>query len=649
MKKLYFIILLVYLFPSVFAQTYSKNKMVPLTASIDASVPSITLHWLEQDSTTSYDIYRKTKESDTWTNTLATGLSATTRSYVDTDIEIGEEYEYLIQRNFSISPNVGYGFILCAIERPFFYNQGILLLVIDTLTCDSLHFEIERWIEDAEADGWAVKTIGVNPSDNVVDVKASIVSHYWEDADNTRTLFFIGRVPVPYSGNICPDGHPDHQGAWPADAYYAELDGNWTDASVNSTSSGKERTINTPGDGKFDQSTFPSTVDLQIGRVDMKDLPLYSKSELSLLKQYLDKNHAYKNKLFTPLNRGLVRDNFTSYAEGFAASAFNSFYAICDTQVYNIGYNTVLATNDYQWAYGCGGGTYTSCSGVITSAFLATDTLQNVFNFLFGSYFGDWDNSSSLLRSTLASGSLSVAWSGRPYWYVHQMALGYPIGYCTKRTMNNYNTYLPGAMPQGVHMALLGDPTLRAHTLSPPSHIVAEFTNNQCNISWSPSNETVLGYAIFKRLENENTYQLLSSNIISDTTFIDNSASDSGVYRYMVRAVKLQITPSGSYYNLSLGKYDTAYNDKAFVAIHDVEKKHPLQLYPNPAQDQLTFDNEQQIISEIRIYDVVGKEVKHIIANNTKITINISELKRGVYFTEIKTESETVTKKFMKE
>lgn len=649
MKKIYLLLLFGYLFPSVFAQTYSKNKMVPLTASYDAFIPTITLHWLEQENTTSYDIYRKTKESDTWTDNLATGLSATTTTFVDTNIEKGKEYEYIIRRNFSDAPSVGYGFILCAIERPAIYNQGILLLVVDTLTCDSLQFEIQRWIEDAESDGWIVKTIGVNPSDQVEDVKSYIVTRYWEDADNTQALFLLGRVPVAYSGNICPDGHPDHYGAWPADGYYAELDGNWTDVSVNNTSSGKERTNNIPGDGKFDQSTFPTSVDLQMGRVDMRHLPLYAKSEVTLLKQYFDKNHAYKNKHFTTLNRGLVRDNFTSYTEGFAASAFNSFYAICDTQVYNIGYNTVLAANDYQWAYGCGGGSYTSCSGVITSAFLASDTLQNIFNFLFGSYFGDWDNTNSLLRSALASGSLSIAWSGRPYWYVHQMALGYPIGYCAKRNMNNANTYLPGAMPQGVHMALLGDPTLRAHCIAPPSNVTASFKDKECVVSWSPSPDTVAGYYIFKRLSRENPYILISSDIISDTTFSDRSTSDSGTYQYLIRAIMLEITPSGSYYNLSLGKYDTAYNHQAFVSIAESNHTQNVCLYPNPSSNQLTFDNGENIIQEIKIYDVLGKIIKHILVDETKVTININGLQKGVYFSEIKTAKTTVSKKFIKE
>jgi hypothetical protein len=41
----------------------------------------------------------------------------------------------------------------------------------------------------------------------------------------------IGNVPVPYSGDLNPDGHSDHDGAWPTDTYYAEMNGTWTDAS----------------------------------------------------------------------------------------------------------------------------------------------------------------------------------------------------------------------------------------------------------------------------------------------------------------------------------------------------------------------------------------------------------------------------------
>lgn len=638
MKLSYLLFLLTLLSHSLFSQTYSKNMAVPVTASINASVPSITLHWKAQDSTLSYDIYKKDKSSETWTTLIASALSPSTLSFTDTNIETGKEYEYVVIRTYNPNSSKGYGFIMCAIEREAIYNQGIIILVVDSLSTRDLQSEILQWTADAEADGWIVKTLAIDSNDEVSQIKSYIIDIYNEEPVQTKALFLLGRVPVPYSGNICPDGHSDHVGAWPADGYYADMDGNWTDVSVNSTSSGKVRTINIPGDGKFDQSTFPSAVDLMIGRVDMRNLPLYSKDETTLLKQYLDKNHAYKQNLFTPQNRALVRDNFTSYAEGFAASAINSFYTICDTQYYNIGYNTVLSQNDYQWAYGCGGGTFTSCSGVITSAFLAGDTLKNVFNFLFGSYFGDWDNSSNLLRSALASGSLSVAWSGRPFWYFHHMALGYPIGYSARLSMNNSNTYYPGYMPKGVHITLLGDPTLKAHIIAPPSNISAQFSDKQCNITWQKSSDQIDGYYIFKRINPNDAFRLLSSSLISDTLFVDRSTSDSGVYQYMVRAVKLESTPSGNYYNLSLGVFDTAYNPQAFVDINSLHPLSSLKIYPNPVNDLLTIENQESVIKEVYVYNILGKEIMMLFPNDLKIILNTHQLNEGIYLLKIKTE-----------
>jgi len=105
--------------------------------------------------------------------------------------------------------------------------------------------------------------------------------------------------------------HPSHLGAWPADLYYGDVNGIWTDNSVNKTDSDDPRNDNIPGDGKFDQSNIPSPVELEVGRVDMFDLPAFNpRSEKDLLRQYLIKDHNFRHKLVTTVRRGLVRDNF---------------------------------------------------------------------------------------------------------------------------------------------------------------------------------------------------------------------------------------------------------------------------------------------------------------------------------------------------
>ena len=67
---------------------------------------------------------------------------------------------------------------------------------------------------------------------------------------------------VGLKGNLAPDGHGEHYGAWPADVYYGDVNGAWTDNSVWSTGAAWPRNHNVPGDGKFDQTTIPSQVEL---------------------------------------------------------------------------------------------------------------------------------------------------------------------------------------------------------------------------------------------------------------------------------------------------------------------------------------------------------------------------------------------------
>jgi hypothetical protein len=51
------------------------------------------------------------------------------------------------------------------------------------------------------------------------------------------------------------------------------MDGIWTDATVRDSGASDARNRNVPGDGKFDQSSFPAPLKLMVGRVDMANLP----------------------------------------------------------------------------------------------------------------------------------------------------------------------------------------------------------------------------------------------------------------------------------------------------------------------------------------------------------------------------------------
>ena len=116
-------------------------------------------------------------------------------------------------------------------------------------------------------------------------------------------------------------------------------------------------------------------------------------------------------------------------------------------------------------------------------------------------------------------------------------------------------------------MTLLGDPTLKNDVVSPVSNVVASKNGNNCIVTWSPSSDNVIGYNIYSKTQENTTYAKLNSSPITLNNFTDSCLIYPGVYSYMVRAVKLETTASGTYYNLSTGIIDTAANNQNLLIV----------------------------------------------------------------------------------
>jgi hypothetical protein len=329
-------------------------------------------------------------------------LPGAATEFTDSTANVGISYEYKVVR--SAANYTGYGYINSGNEVPLVESRGNLILVIDKTFATSLQSEIDRWISDAEGDGWQVIRIEADRDTTAAAVKAQIKQAYDESNPRARSLFILGHVPVPYSGELNPDGHPDHIGAWPTDTYYADMNGTWTDNAVNNTVAGDSRNDNIPADGKFDQSILPSDVELHSGRVDFANMPSFAASEEELLRNYLDKNHAFRQKLFTTVSRGLVDDNFGYFGgEAFASTGYKNIGPIVGPgNVVANDYFTTMADSNYLWSYGCGGGWFSGAGGIGSTGDFANSHTQSVFTMLFGSYFGDWDSPDNFLRAPLA-------------------------------------------------------------------------------------------------------------------------------------------------------------------------------------------------------------------------------------------------------
>ncbi len=555
------------------AQTASVRNAVQAWAEVQASPARITVKWLPMNGATGYTVYRMPKGGSSWGSSIAS-LGGGVNEYQDNAVVTGTAYEYRIDRT---GGNVGgSGYLLAGINVPIIEHRGTMVLVVDDSFVSSLATEITQLITDLRADGWHVVRHNVSRNATPASVRSLIQGTYNADQANVKAVYLLGHVPVPYSGNLNPDGHPDHRGAWPADGYYGEMNGTWTDNSVNNTSSQNARNHNVPGDGKFDQSDFPSALELQVGRVDFFEFESFQYyqglNEMQLLRNYLIRAHEFKSKQFTPQFRGCVFDNFDDVGIPLGGSGYKSISALVgpqnltDLNPNGAPFTTHINGQSYLWTYSSGGGSWSLASNVGgTWDFAQNVSMGGVFNMMFGSYFGDWNVQNNFLRAPLGSGrALTNVWSALPSWFFHQMAMGEGIGYSTRASMNNTSLYQmqnpnsAGSPTNRVHMALMGDPSLRQLMVPQPGSVQIGNSNGTAAFSWGAASAPVDGYHIYQVDAATGQGLRLTGTPVTGTSHIDPTIPFVAGREFMVRAVKLENGPTGTWNNLSLASFGTA-------------------------------------------------------------------------------------------
>ncbi len=543
---------------SIRAQAYERS--VQASAQVQDSPPRITLNWLGLYNVTGYQIWKKLKGGTSWGQPVAV-LDGSALTWSDNSVSTGVSYEYKIVRH-TTNVGDGYSYINSGILMPMVESRGKVIVLVDNYFTSALASQLDQMQQDMEGDGWTVLRHDVSRDASVPSIKSIIVNDYNADPTNTKMVFLVGHVPVPYSGNMAADGHWEHQGAWAADVFYGDVNGVWTDSQVTATGGVDPRNHNVPGDGKYDQSNIPSTVELAVGRIDFHDLPVFTQSETTLMGNYLTKLHNWKVRAYTANPRALVDDNFQGYEDAFASNAYSGFGPLVGpSNVFDLDYFTTLQNQSYLWSYGCGGGYWDAANGVGHSVDFTTSELKSVFTILFGSSFGDFDCQNDFMRSSLATGkTLSCFWAGYPNWFFHHMGMGETLGFATLLTQNNVNGhYSPTNTGSGlVHIALMGDPTLRMSMVGPPSNVAGTVNGSTVNITWSGSLDNVLGYHVYRFIPATGSWQRVTNTAVTGQSFTETVSGAGGTLRYMVRALKLEQSPSGTYYNLSLGAFGQA-------------------------------------------------------------------------------------------
>lgn len=655
MRRIFILLVLLLAGNIVFAQT-SQDAAVQLIAIPSESPLNITLRWKPITySSPTYQIWKKAKGAISW----GTSIGSTTDSfYVDNAVILDSAYEYLVRAVGSIT---SYGYIYAGVRNPAIHNRGTLILLVDSTFTDSCRTNIATLMSDLSGDGWQLIRHDFNRTTTDVTVKAAISADYAALPD-VKAVLILGHIAVPYSGDLNPDAHPDHKGAWPADIFYSCMTG-WTDVTVNNISASYLWNHNAPGDGKWDASIIPSTAQLQVGRVDFYDMPAFAATEVQKMRSYLNKDHKYKMDSLAVRHRGIISDNFGYFSgEAFAANGWRNFSPLVgkDSLTDNpSGFISSLAAESYQWAYGTGGGSFTSAGGIGNTSNFASNPVNGIFTILFGSYFGDWNVTNNFLRAPLCSTTpaLTCCWAGRPNWFFHHMALGENIGYATLLSQNNpgggYQPY--GYASTGVHVALMGDVSLRTDYIQPVSNLAFVTPYHAgATISWTASPDpAVIGYYVYRADSLYGHFERITPTMVTTTSFLDG-VGVSGLKYYQVRPVKLTLTPSGKYYNLGIGVTDTATVSYAPLQIAPVQPTIALNVYPNPAQNYInvTVHADMASVATMYVINTAGQRfhtvTKQLNAGDNKYALSINEMVPGVYTLVVRTNDKELTTKFVK-
>jgi hypothetical protein len=562
-------IMIIMLFLCSVSVAIAQNQPSDLVINLQANMlpnHSIQLLWEANPFVAQYEVLRKLR-NETNFSPIASNLASNITSFIDETAQQGVAYEYCVQS--STNSNVT-GYVYAAEKLAPVHRSGRILLVVDNTYSNAASIEINEFKLDLIKEGWMVSSIFVNRSQTPVQVKSLINNEYSSHPNELKGIILLGHIAVPYSGKIAPDAHLDHVGAWPADIYYGhisttEVDEGWKDETVNIVTSSDVRNHNMVGDGKFDVSNKSTLVKahLFVSRVDVFNMPTISTDDVQMFKNYLSKNHSYRSGIRKFNNTSVIDDNFGFQdGEAFSQNGFRNFNALVGKNNVTKGdYFTSLKTSSSIWSYACGGGWNTGAAGVGGTSDFKANNIDGVFTMLFGSYFGDWDVKNNFLRAPIASPSSTLVsvWGGRPNWFFHTMSLGEPIGYSFLSSVNNVNTYFPqGFYYDKIHQSMQGDASLKMYVFDAPQNTFAvkdPFTNTM-QISWSPAFDTEVNeYYVYRATAIDGDFELLNSTAIIGNQFQDNTveAANGENYIYMVRASKLQHTPTGSFYNLSPG------------------------------------------------------------------------------------------------
>lgn len=466
---------------------------------------------------------------------------------VDTSTQAGQAYEYRLVRTAQDILDVGYW--LTGRNIPVVETRGIVHVVVDQTIAEPLQLYLSRFRRDLNGDGWRVKSylaprhVSQKPQVNLrgfLAIKNQLQAVYAAEPSANHVLILVGHLPMIRSGKANPDGH--QAVSITTDLLYGDLDGRWR----------------VSPDGEVLENQLPSdAIEMQVGRIDFATVSEGNRAhEEHLLRSYFDKNHNWRHARLGDLRQGYGQDK-NLIGEKYALRNIIGPRAISRGGHHDLG-------EQHPWLWGVDFGHHNGRD--------YPERYENkaIFALNFGSHKHKIATAHNAMTALLAQPwyPLAVGWGGRPTWWLHHMALGGTIGDVHMRTVNNGAAAKPyrdsmDYFPTGpylwrnpVWVNLLGDPTLRAFPLKPPTEVRATSEPDKgVRLVWTSADSTnALGYHVYKaRPDGAEFVRISGDQPVSEKTFLDSEGTDQSLY--MVRTYGKKTVHAGSFYTLSQGVF----------------------------------------------------------------------------------------------
>jgi len=353
-------------------------------------------------------------------------------------------------------------------------------------------------------------------------------------------------------------------------------------ASLDISINAADGTLNVPGDNKYDaesmsQITNPnSNVEIGFGRIDLSNnVP----GEYEAMRMYFNKLHRYKTASpdFLPGRKAIMRSSFGMVTKEYlgltGVLGMTNLDYIKSTDLPGVPANfdddSAYTAEDpnttpprparpYLFYFKGSGGTGYSDGG------------RAVFWTGMQSHWGYWYANSissgcNLMQRRLAEDNycLSFTWSigglgyqHDTYYFYYRLGMGFDAGDMMRVSSSASSRYASAPCP--MFMDHMGDPALRLFPFPPPTNLSVVRSGNNSSLIWTAAvapaagEPQVVGYHVYRSSSADGPFTRITSTPVVGTAYLDNTVS-SGTWHYQVKAVRLETTGGGTYYNTSLG------------------------------------------------------------------------------------------------